>query len=115
MKKGAGPISNESSTVPNAGQCTGTGLRAARAVARDRGVSPITVWRWRRRGWISIVNISGKPYVDLASLARFDERARMGEFSQPPPGAARKSAEARAKREMAGKTEDANQLGDLLG
>jgi hypothetical protein len=75
------------------------GFRAAKAVARDRGVSDVTVWRWARLGWIKTANISGRPYVDLASLARFDQRVTAGEFAKPPAGAARKSAEERAKKE----------------
>lgn len=66
------------------------GLRAASAVARDRGISDVTLWRWRTRGWIQTVNISGKIYVDLASLADFDRRACTGEFSKAPTGAAGK-------------------------
>lgn len=79
----------------------GTGLRAARAVCRDRGISDVTLWRWVRRGWIKTVNISGKVYVNLTSLADFDRRAATGEFSKPPAGAARKSAEKRAAKENA--------------
>lgn len=76
-----------------------TGLRAAKAVARDRGVSDVTIWRWAKRGWIKVLNIYGKPYIDLASLAEFDRRAALGEFAKPPCGAAAKSASERAKRE----------------
>lgn len=72
-----------------------TGLRAARAVCRDRGISDVTLWRWSRRGWIRTTNISGKVYVDLQSLAEFDRRALGGEFARSPVGAARKSAEDR--------------------
>jgi hypothetical protein len=75
------------------------GSRAASAVARDRGISDVTLWRWRKRGWIKIVNICGKNYVVLASLAEFDQRALAGEFSKAPAGAAGKSAEARAEKE----------------
>ena len=70
------------------------GLRAASAVCHDRAISDVTLWRWRKRGWVSCVNISGKCYVDLASLAEFDRRAFAGEFARPPWGAAKKSAEA---------------------
>jgi len=66
------------------------GLRAARAVVRDRGISDTTLWRWCRRGWIKAVNICGKNYIDLASLAEFDRRAAAGEFSKPSACAARK-------------------------
>jgi hypothetical protein len=75
------------------------GLRAQKAVARDRGVSGVTMWRGARKGWYRVVNICGKPYIDMASLAEFDRRAAAGEFSKKPHGAALKSAEARSKKE----------------
>jgi predicted site-specific integrase-resolvase len=74
------------------------GLRAARAVVRDRGISDTTLWRWCRRGWIKAVNISGKNYIDVSSLAEFDRRAAAGEFSKPSAGAAGASSAARKKR-----------------
>jgi predicted site-specific integrase-resolvase len=76
-----------------------SGLRASRAVTRDRGISDVTLWRWARRGWITLVNISGKNYVNLASLAEFDRRAAAGEFAKAPAGAARASSQARKERE----------------
>lgn len=79
-------------------QSPATGLRAANAVCRDRGISDVTLWRWARRGWIKTANISGKVYVDLTSIGEFDRRAAAGEFAKPPRGAARKSAEARAAK-----------------
>lgn len=75
------------------------GLRAARAVCRDRGESCVTLWRRRKLGLIKCVNIFGKVYVDLQSLAEFDRRAAAGEFAKPPRGAAAASAKARAERE----------------
>jgi hypothetical protein len=74
------------------------GLRAVKAVARDRGISDVTLWRWERRGWIKTVNICGKKYADLESLAAFDRRAAAGEFAKPPHGAAGASARERAAR-----------------
>ena len=82
---------NEGST----GAIPTTGLRAARAVAADRGISLITIWRWSKRKWILTVNISGKVYVDMASLAEFDRKAAAGEFARSPSGAAATSHEAR--------------------
>jgi hypothetical protein len=76
-----------------------SGLRAAKAVCRDRGISDTTLWRMGKRRWIKIVNICGKCYVDLQSLADFDRRAAAGEFAKPPHGAARTAAETRAARE----------------
>ena len=78
---------------------TTAGTRAARAVTRERGISDVTLWRWVRRGWIKVVNISGKNYVDLQSLAEFDRRAAAGEFARPPSGAAGASNMARLELE----------------
>lgn len=74
-------------------------LRAARVVCRDYGVSDTTLWRWSKRGWLRTVNISGKVYVELSSLADFETRAINGEFSQEPAGAAKRSLEARLAKE----------------
>lgn len=76
-----------------------SGLRAAKVVARDLGISDVTLWRWERRGWIKTVNISGKKYADLQSLAEFDQRAAQGEFAKGPSGAALKSAKRRSTKE----------------
>jgi hypothetical protein len=75
------------------------GLRATTAVCRDRGISDTTMWRLGKAGLVRLVNIYGKSYVDLESLAIFDERAKNGEFARKPVGAAKKSAEARAAKE----------------
>jgi hypothetical protein len=78
---------------------TTAGLRAAKAVARDEGVSDVTIWRRVKLGWLTAVNIVGRPYITTESLAEFYRRAAAGEFAKPPAGAARKSAEARAEKE----------------
>ena len=69
----------------------GTGFRAAKAVAADRGISSVTLWRWIRSGWIRSINIAGRPYIELESLADFDRRAAAGEFAKAHSGAAAES------------------------
>ena len=91
MKRLAAPCAQQLEVVSN------TGLRSSRAVTRDRGISDVTLWRWARRGWIKLVNISGKNYVDLLSLAEFDRRAAAGEFAKGPAGAAGASNQARLR------------------
>jgi predicted site-specific integrase-resolvase len=49
---------------------------------RQVGVSPVTGYRWRRRGWITPLNVAGKLYVTAAEVARFERRATAGEFAQ---------------------------------
>jgi hypothetical protein len=68
-------------------------LRAATVVARLYGISDVTLWRWKNRGWIQMVNIGGRLYVTSESIAAFDRRATSGEFAKAPRGAARKSQE----------------------
>jgi len=65
-----------------------TGLRSTKAVARDLGVSTFTVWRYRKNGWLEVVNICGKPFVTSESLARFRARALTGEFARALHGIA---------------------------
>jgi hypothetical protein len=46
------------------------------------GVTPPTGWRWRKRGWITTLNISGRVYISRAEISRFQERVAAGEFSK---------------------------------
>lgn len=49
---------------------------------RDSGISDVTAWRWRRRGWLVTVNICGRQYITDKGLAEFLRRAESGEFGQ---------------------------------
>lgn len=75
------------------------GVRAMKVVAADHGVDPITVWRWAKGGWLEIIRIANRPYVTLASLETFHQRALAGELGRPPSGAAKRSSEARIARQ----------------
>src|SRR6266567_3732733 len=46
------------------------------------GRTAATGWRWRRRGWISTLNVSGRVYVRRDEINRFEERVAAGEFSK---------------------------------
>ena len=46
------------------------------------GVSEVTVWRWRRNGWLATVNICGRQYVTGEALDSFLRRAEAGEFAK---------------------------------
>jgi predicted site-specific integrase-resolvase len=46
------------------------------------GVTPITAWRWRRKGWLKTVNIQGRVYLTEAAIADFQKRAEAGEFAK---------------------------------
>jgi hypothetical protein len=78
-------------------------LRAAKAVAADHGVSPVTIWRWWRDGRIRIVRIANRPYVDMASLEEFQRAALDGKYETPLAGAAERSAAARVAKESQNK------------
>jgi len=45
------------------------------------GLSPATAWRYRRRGWLTTIVISGRHYITRQSIAHFVERASRGEFA----------------------------------
>ncbi len=48
----------------------------------EMGLSPVSGWRFRKRGWIKTVNIAGRHYVPHESILEFNYRAARGEFSR---------------------------------
>jgi hypothetical protein len=73
---------------------SGIPLSAHPPLALDRfllesGLSPVTAWRYRRKGWLKTVNICGRHYVTRESISEFTKRAEAGEFAKTPrkPGA----------------------------
>jgi len=49
---------------------------------QEAGITPTTAWRWRRAGWLSTVNISGRQYLTGVAIADFLRRADAGEFAK---------------------------------
>jgi hypothetical protein len=49
---------------------------------RSVGISPVTVWRWRRKGWFPVINIGGRIYADELEIEAFLARAKKGHFAQ---------------------------------
>jgi predicted site-specific integrase-resolvase len=47
------------------------------------GLSAVTVWRYRKKGMLTTVNICGRQYILRAEIARFKQRAAAGEFAKP--------------------------------
>jgi hypothetical protein len=45
-------------------------------------LSPTTVWRFRKRGFLRTINICGRHYVLRSEIARFNARALTGEFAR---------------------------------
>jgi hypothetical protein len=43
--------------------------------------TPVTGWRWRKRGLIRTTNILGRLYVSRKEIADFERRAAAGEFT----------------------------------
>ncbi len=65
------------------------GLVAVNKWAEHVGITPLTAWRFRNRGWINTVNIAGRVYITQDEINRFTQRAAAGEFAKqhktPPP------------------------------
>ena len=49
---------------------------------RASGISSITAWRFRRRGWLQTTNIAGRQYVTREAVVEFKRRASAGEFAK---------------------------------
>jgi hypothetical protein len=60
---------------------------------KDIDRTPATGWRWRKRGWISTVNICGRLYISRNEINRFETRAAAGEFSKTHATPKRKGAD----------------------
>ncbi len=41
------------------------------------GLSAVTLWRYRKNGFLKTVNICGRHYILRAEIARFNERATL--------------------------------------
>lgn len=68
-------------------------IQAVSAWCRQIGRSHVTVWRWRENGWITTINIAGRPYITRETILEFKRRAMAGEFAKQhhaptPPRAA---------------------------
>jgi hypothetical protein len=50
----------------------------------ESGLSAVTVWRYRRAGWLDTLNICGRHYLTRSEIARFNSRAAAGEFAKRP-------------------------------
>ena len=59
----------------------GTQLRPFDDWLKSLGRSTATGWRWRRRGWLRVINIGGRLYLPAEEAGRFLQRAEAGEFS----------------------------------
>jgi len=59
--------------------------------AERAGLSPCTLWRWRKKGWLTVCNIAGRLYLTATDLAEFEERLKRGDFAQQHKTPARKA------------------------
>ena len=48
----------------------------------DSALSPVTLWRYRKKGWLKTLNICGRQYVTRTAIAEFNMRAERGEFAK---------------------------------
>ena len=46
------------------------------------GITSCTVWRWRKQGWLTPINICGRLYLSRTNIEEFIQRAQRGEFAQ---------------------------------
>jgi hypothetical protein len=46
------------------------------------GRTSATLWRWRRKGWLKVINVAGRLYLSRTTIREFEEKAARGEFSK---------------------------------
>lgn len=47
------------------------------------GLSPVSIWRFEKRGWLKTIRIAGRKYLTPEALREFNARAAAGEFAGP--------------------------------
>ena len=57
-------------------------IRSLQSFIGGIGISPVTAWRFEKRGWIKTVNIAGRRYITADAEAEFVRRAASGEFAK---------------------------------
>jgi len=56
-------------------------LMQSEVFIQNLGISRTTFWRWRKRGWVTSVNIAGRQYISAAEVEKFNQRAQAGQFA----------------------------------
>jgi hypothetical protein len=51
------------------------------AFRMQMGLSPVSLWRFRKRGWLTTIVIAGRHYVTPEAMLEFKRRAIAGEFA----------------------------------
>jgi hypothetical protein len=74
-------------TLSNTTTCCGD-LIALDAYRRSIGRSKASLWRYRRSGWLPVVNIFGRLYVKRSDVLAFEAAATQGLLARPPHGCA---------------------------
>jgi hypothetical protein len=77
-----------------AGQSPLSDLVAFEAWLSSINRTTVTGWRWRKLGWIEVINIAGRSYISRAAIAWFEAAAAAGRFARvhPTPGGKEKSS-----------------------
>jgi hypothetical protein len=66
----------------------GDSLVSLDAYRKSIGRSKTSLWRYRRSGWLPVVNIFGRLYVKRADVLAFETAAAQGLLARPPHGCA---------------------------
>ncbi len=73
-------------------QDTAAPITSLSKFAAELGKTPVTLWRWRQRGWLKTINIAGRQYVTAEAIREFLARAEAGEFAQQHTAPDRRAA-----------------------
>jgi len=64
--------------IETMGNSSAAGIVSLKAYIKHAGISTITGWRWRKKGWLKTINIAGREYVRAEDVAEFERRGRCG-------------------------------------
>ena len=82
----------EHTTASTGGEAKFPPIQSQQSFITGIGISPVTAWRFEKRGWIHTVNIAGRRYITAEAAAEFVRRAEAGEFAKTHKAPGRTSA-----------------------
>lgn len=69
-------------TSSNSGEAKSPPIRSLQSFIIGVGISPVTAWRFEKRGWLTTLNIAGRRYITAEAEDEFIRRATAGEFAK---------------------------------
>jgi hypothetical protein len=72
------------------GEVNSPPIQSLQSFITGMGISPVTAWRFEKRGWLTTINIAGRRYITAEAIREFVRRSAAGDFAKEHPTPMRK-------------------------